>query len=68
MDLGNTPHLNLSLFFTNALIINTDIPHRVERETVIVFIVKQIIKLNLDYYIHKAACILQIGKKRAKLP
>jgi hypothetical protein len=26
------------------------------------------IKLHLDYYIHKAASILQIGKKRANLP
>jgi hypothetical protein len=40
-----------------------------EREKmVVVFITKQIIKLHLDYYIHKAASILQIGKKRAKLP
>jgi hypothetical protein len=29
---------------------------------------KQIIKLHLDCYIHKAASILQTGKKRAKLP
>jgi hypothetical protein len=40
-----------------------------EREkTVVVFITKQIIKLHLDCYIHKAASIIQTGKKRAKLP
>jgi hypothetical protein len=40
-----------------------------EREkTVVVFIAKQIIKLHLDYYIRKAASILQIDKKHAKLP
>jgi hypothetical protein len=36
-------------------------------ESVLVFITKQIIKLHLDYYIHSAVGILQIGKKRAKL-
>jgi hypothetical protein len=39
-----------------------------ERETVVVFITKQIIELHLDYYIHRAVSILQTGKKRAKLP
>jgi hypothetical protein len=38
-----------------------------ERKTVVVFITKPIIKLNLGYYIHKAASILQTGNKRAKL-
>ena len=37
-------------------------------KTVVVFITKQIIKLHLDCYIHKAASILQTDKKRAKLP
>jgi hypothetical protein len=37
-------------------------------KTVVVFITKQIIKLHLDYYIHKVASILQIDEKRAKLP
>jgi hypothetical protein len=39
-----------------------------ERETVVVFITKQIIKLHFDYYIHREASILQISKKRTKLP
>jgi hypothetical protein len=40
-----------------------------ERErTVVVFITKQIIKLHLDYYMHRVAGILQIDKKYAKLP
>jgi hypothetical protein len=40
-----------------------------EREkTVVVFTTKQIIKLYLDDYIHRAASILQIDKKRARLP
>jgi hypothetical protein len=42
--------------------------HRERETTVVVFITKQIIKLHFDDYIHKAASILQIGKKRAKLP
>jgi hypothetical protein len=40
-----------------------------EREkTVAVFITKLIIKLHLDYYIHKVTNILQIDKKCVKLP
>jgi hypothetical protein len=39
----------------------------VREKTVVVFITKLIIKLHLDYYIYRAASILQIGKKRAKL-
>jgi hypothetical protein len=40
----------------------------VREKPVVVFITKQIIKLHLDCYIHKAASILQTDKKRAKLP
>jgi hypothetical protein len=39
-----------------------------ERKTVVVFIIKQIIKLRLDDYARRAASILQTGKKRVKLP
>jgi hypothetical protein len=35
---------------------------------VIVFIMKQIIKLHHDYYTHRAFSTLQIGENRAKLP
>jgi hypothetical protein len=41
---------------------------REREETVVVFITKQIIKLQLDYYIYRTVRIFQIGKRRARLP
>jgi hypothetical protein len=39
-----------------------------ERENGCSIYYKLVIKLHFDDYIHKAASILQTGKKRAKLP